>query len=336
MNAFYRILSSSSKTALLIKIIGITSLFFSGITSYSATYATLPAQQIDSIISVNFANPDFYIIDVRTPSEFASGHIPNAYNIDYRGSSFSDIIDTLDRSVTYVVHCQSGGRSAGAMQMIKDKAFDTAYEMQGGMNKWTYTKTTSDLRQIFRMAAPELAHQLILSGDISVYDCTSAAAFDQFNIAGSRLLPSGFAACQDSLAAADKSAPVLLYSSDSTALDSLFFHLFQTGFAEVYYLTDLQGWIDSGYAYNTLAPKLPDANEEPELPTETSLLSSSFEAYFTAEGLYIQSDGGQTVSVYSISGELLVRTTGSGTIPLSNQQHAVIVTTGNMYSTLTR
>lgn len=330
MNAFRPQPSSRRKTALVTKIIGMASMIISGHISYASTYATLPAQQIDSIITANFANPHFYIIDVRTPTEFASGHIPNAYNIDYRGSSFSDIIDTLDRSATYVVHCQSGGRSAGAMQVFKDKSFDIAYELQGGMNKWTYTKTTSDLRQVFRITNAEVAHQLIRAGGISLYDCTNQAAFDQFNIAGSRLLPSGFEDCRDSLAAADKSAPVMLYSSDSTALDSLFLHLYQNGFAQVYYFTDLQGWIDAGYDYNTVN------KEVPELPTSTNRVNGNFDAYFTAEGLFIYNDACQSVTVYCISGELIVRTAGSGTIPLSNMHQSVIVSTGNRCSVLTR
>ena len=54
------------------------------------------------------------VIDVRTPGEFAEGHIPGAKNIDYRNRNFRKRIGKLDKSKEYLVHCRSGGRSAAA------------------------------------------------------------------------------------------------------------------------------------------------------------------------------------------------------------------------------
>jgi len=45
-------------------------------------------QEAFTLIQENQDNPDFVIIDVRTPEEFAEEHIENAINIDYRSETF--------------------------------------------------------------------------------------------------------------------------------------------------------------------------------------------------------------------------------------------------------
>jgi phage shock protein E len=63
------------------------------------------------------------IIDVRTPGEFASGHIEGAINIPY------DIIDkkiekhATDRSRSILVYCRSGNRSTHAKQTLKSMGY---------------------------------------------------------------------------------------------------------------------------------------------------------------------------------------------------------------------
>lgn len=54
------------------------------------------------------------VIDVRTPEEFAQGHIDGAQDIDLRGADFTSQIGALDPKGHYVVYCHSGNRSAQA------------------------------------------------------------------------------------------------------------------------------------------------------------------------------------------------------------------------------
>ncbi len=56
------------------------------------------------------------VIDVRTPEEFAQGHIEGARDIDLQGSGFTAEIAALDPKGSYVVYCRSGNRSAQATQ----------------------------------------------------------------------------------------------------------------------------------------------------------------------------------------------------------------------------
>src|SRR5438034_351750 len=51
---------------------------------------------------------DVTILDVRTPKEFADGHVPGAVNIDWRSRDFAEKVANLDKSKKYVLHCQAG------------------------------------------------------------------------------------------------------------------------------------------------------------------------------------------------------------------------------------
>jgi phage shock protein E len=67
------------------------------------------------------------VIDVRTPEEFASGHVAGAVNIDVNGADFNSQIAELDPDQPYLVYCHSGNRSAqAASQMEKAGIKDIA------------------------------------------------------------------------------------------------------------------------------------------------------------------------------------------------------------------
>ena len=76
------------------------------------------------------------IIDVRTPEEFAEGHLPGARLIDISASDFVSSIEALDRSATYFVYCRSDNRSGQATALMADLGFDSIYELEGGTVAW--------------------------------------------------------------------------------------------------------------------------------------------------------------------------------------------------------
>lgn len=76
------------------------------------------------------------ILDVRTPSEFARGHIPGAVNIDWNGKDFTENVAALDKSHTYLVHCASGVRSVKACQKMEKLNFTNLYNLEGGFKAW--------------------------------------------------------------------------------------------------------------------------------------------------------------------------------------------------------
>ena len=76
------------------------------------------------------------VLDVRTAEEFADGHIAGAVNIDFMDKSFTDKIAALDKSATYVVHCQAGGRSTKSLERFRKLGFKAIVHLDGGFAGW--------------------------------------------------------------------------------------------------------------------------------------------------------------------------------------------------------
>jgi rhodanese-related sulfurtransferase len=89
-----------------------------------------------ALIQDNHNNPDFVILDVRTPEEFADGHIENAINLDYYSETFQDELNKLDKNKTYLIYCRSGKRSSNALNIAGELEFREAYNMLGGIIEW--------------------------------------------------------------------------------------------------------------------------------------------------------------------------------------------------------
>ena len=74
------------------------------------------------------------VVDVRTPSEYAAGHVDGAINIDVEGGAFDAEIAKLDKNATYVVYCHSGRRSGLATDAMAKAGFTHVYNLQGGIS----------------------------------------------------------------------------------------------------------------------------------------------------------------------------------------------------------
>lgn len=76
------------------------------------------------------------VLDVRTPEEFAEGHVKDALNIDFKKSDFADNLAKLDKDQAYLVHCRSGGRSGQSLAVFKKLGFKNIIHLDGGMIAW--------------------------------------------------------------------------------------------------------------------------------------------------------------------------------------------------------
>ena len=75
------------------------------------------------------------LLDVRTPSEFKSGSIRGARNINYLSPGFVTTVETLDKSKTYFLVCRSGSRSGSACSKMSAMGF-SVYNLSGGIGAW--------------------------------------------------------------------------------------------------------------------------------------------------------------------------------------------------------
>ncbi len=74
-------------------------------------------------------------VDVRTPQEFASGHVPGAINIprDQLASRLAELEDARDRLVVY---CERGPRAAAAAATLANAGFTGVRHLKGDMSGW--------------------------------------------------------------------------------------------------------------------------------------------------------------------------------------------------------
>ena len=76
------------------------------------------------------------IVDVRTPEEFAAGHLPDAININVESSDFGTEVATLDESAETLVYCRTGSRSGVATDQMAKLGFTDMSDLQGGIEAW--------------------------------------------------------------------------------------------------------------------------------------------------------------------------------------------------------
>ncbi len=100
------------------------------------TIENITAKEAFDLIQDNKDNPDFVILDVRTPDEFSEGHIENAVNLDYYSETFKEELEKLDKGKMYLMHCRSGGRSAKVLTIMEELGFLEIYHMTDGMLGW--------------------------------------------------------------------------------------------------------------------------------------------------------------------------------------------------------
>ena len=74
-----------------------------------------------------------FLIDVRTPEEFATGHIPGSINIPV--NELASRLTEVPQDQPVIVYCRSGNRSATAARILVDAGFGPVYDL-GGIQTW--------------------------------------------------------------------------------------------------------------------------------------------------------------------------------------------------------
>lgn len=85
------------------------------------------------------ANPpeNLVILDVRTPEEFAEGHLEGAIMIDFYRDDFTELLAGLDPDVPYLLYCRSGNRSGQTAAAMTELGFSDVADIDGGIVSWT-------------------------------------------------------------------------------------------------------------------------------------------------------------------------------------------------------
>ena len=82
------------------------------------------------------ALPNEQLIDVRTPTEYQTGHLPHSTLIDFKSDGFRKKMAQLDKHQPVMVYCAAGGRSTATVALLEELGFTEVYELEGGITGW--------------------------------------------------------------------------------------------------------------------------------------------------------------------------------------------------------
>jgi len=113
-----------------------TSIMILGFISCTAqNKTTLNADEFETAISKK--DSTVQLLDVRTPAEYAGGHIKGSLLADWNNQTeFDRRVSFIDKDKPLFVYCLGGGRSAKAAEKLRSEGYKNVYELQGGVNAW--------------------------------------------------------------------------------------------------------------------------------------------------------------------------------------------------------
>ncbi|GAA0725700.1 hypothetical protein GCM10009430_31750 [Aquimarina litoralis] len=100
----------------------------------TAIVELITVEEMDSLLEMEKVQ----LVDVRTPQEYADGHIEGAINIDFTDENFETLLSEVDKSKPVAVYCGRGGRSGKCSAYMKKAGFTKIYDLDGGITEWKY------------------------------------------------------------------------------------------------------------------------------------------------------------------------------------------------------
>ncbi len=114
----------------------LSSLFLTSCTNPIKHTAGYRQITMEEAIAIMAKENDYIILDVRTPTEFAEKHIPNAINIPNETIGTDEIPGLPNKKQLILVYCRSGNRSKQASEKLAALGYTNVIEF-GGINDWT-------------------------------------------------------------------------------------------------------------------------------------------------------------------------------------------------------
>ena len=81
-------------------------------------------------------NIDYELIDVRTKSEYESGFIENALNIDFFSDNFESDVLSLNKNSKIILYCRTNNRSTKTANLLNKNGFKDISVIEGGITDW--------------------------------------------------------------------------------------------------------------------------------------------------------------------------------------------------------
>ncbi|MBF0597597.1 rhodanese-like domain-containing protein [Faecalibacter rhinopitheci] len=88
---------------------------------------------LNNVDLVDLSDRSNILIDVRTPEEYAEGHVPGAINLNVKDDNFSKNVAELDSTKNYYIYCRSGVRAKSAEAIMLENNLKSVHTFQDGM-----------------------------------------------------------------------------------------------------------------------------------------------------------------------------------------------------------
>lgn len=141
----YRMLCHNRRRAFQTRVLSLslllgTALLFScasgGQKGGDGSFSNVNAEEAKAMIEANAGNDQFVILDTRSSTEYATGHLIQSEFYNYSAADYWEQIKKLDKTKTYLLYCHSGGRSGKTLKFMKENGFKEAHNLKGGIVSW--------------------------------------------------------------------------------------------------------------------------------------------------------------------------------------------------------
>lgn len=100
----------------------------------SAEPVAAPVTQEALIERQQHVDADLVVLDVRSPGEFAAGHVPGAINIPH--DRIGERLSEVPRDKDVILYCQSGRRAGLAAQALVEQGYTRLFHLEGDIAAW--------------------------------------------------------------------------------------------------------------------------------------------------------------------------------------------------------
>jgi len=155
------------------------------------------------------------LIDIRTPKEFAEGHIEGAINVNWKDRHFTEnALNTITNEKPVAIYCRSGNRATRAMYAMSALGFTEVYNLDKGLKSWKNAEKplkTLEIKGDIRHLDVDNFHNAILGQAGKLIDIRTPREYEEFHIPGAIMIDYKNDNFKTEFEKLDKKIPVLIY-----------------------------------------------------------------------------------------------------------------------------
>lgn len=124
-------------TAVIAAVVALGAFWLVGTPGGADTHSAVTDVGPEAFMAALRADPQAVLVDVRTPQEFAAGHLPGAVNVELDRLEAMAPTTLPDRNAHLLVYCHSGNRSSFAVQILERMGYTRLVNLVGGIAAWS-------------------------------------------------------------------------------------------------------------------------------------------------------------------------------------------------------